>query len=69
MGENVDGGYAVGGRSDLEEVDDPLDLVRARLFKVSNEPMVGEGNGVISSIAAICGDDITEPGDKDPALE
>lgn len=55
--------------SDLEEIEDPLDLVLATYFQDSKALIVGDGRGVISSMAAICGDEMTEPGDIDPAVE
>lgn len=53
----------------MEDEDEALDLVRASIFHDSKGPMVGEGNGVISSMAAICGEEMTEPGETEPAVE
>ncbi len=55
-----------GNSAVLEDVEEPRDLV---LLQVSNAPIVGEGRGVISSMAAICGEEITDPGERDPAVE
>ena len=56
--------------SGLEFVDEVRD--RCPIFTVFQgegpRPM-GEGRGVISAIAANCGDENAEPGDNDPALE
>lgn len=57
------------GRSVFEPTDDPRDLVLARVPHWSCIARVGEGNGVMSSIAAIWGEEITEPGESDPAEE
>ena len=53
--------------AELDPVDDPLDLDRASSRKPSAPEPIGEGRGVISSIAAICGDAITDPGESEPA--
>jgi hypothetical protein len=44
----------------MEPSDEPRDLVLARLraFHDSNAAMVGDGRGVMSSMAAICGDEM-----------
>jgi hypothetical protein len=39
------------------------------VFQDSNAAIVGDGSGVTSNIAANCGEDITEPGDREPAVE
>lgn len=57
------------GRSTREEVEEALDLVRASIFHDSRGAIVGDGNGVISSIAAICGEEMMEPGETEPAVE
>lgn len=69
VGDSEEGGNSAAGSSIRDDVEEPLDLVREKLFQDSNAPMVGDGRGVISSIAAICGEDRTEPGDMDPADE
>jgi hypothetical protein len=51
----------------LDPIEEPLDLDRASIRKLSAPEPTGEGRGVISSIAAICGDAITDPGDSEPA--
>lgn len=58
-----------GGKSALEEDEEARDLDRASIFHDSRGPMVGDGNGVISSIAAICGEEMIEPGETEPAVE
>lgn len=58
-----------GGRSALEEVDEALDLLRANIFQDSSGPIVGDGRGVMSSMAAMVGEEITEPGETEPAVE
>ena len=58
--------WTVVGRSDLEEVDEARDRANARH---SSGAMIGDGNGVMSNMAASIGEDITEPGDTDPAVE
>jgi hypothetical protein len=68
-GEDDSGGNREGGRSDLDDVEDVRERVRATCFQDSKALIVGEGNGVISSMAAIWGDEITEPGERDPAVE
>lgn len=69
-GDNVAAGAeSNGGNSTRDEAEDALDLVRARVFHDSIACNVGDGNGVISSIAAIIGDDMTDPGETDPAVE
>ena len=52
-----------------EEIEEPRDRVRESARSDSNAPMVGEGNGVISSMAAICGDEMVVPGETEPAEE
>jgi hypothetical protein len=69
LGEDESGGNSDGGKPDCEDIDDPLDLVLAICFHDSKAPIVGEGSGVMSSMAAICGDEITEPGEIEPAVE
>lgn len=51
----------------IDETEEARDLVRA--FQDSKAAIVGDGNGVISSIAAICGEEMTVPGDTEPADE
>jgi hypothetical protein len=68
-GDEDSGGYNEGPRPDCDEIEDPLDLVLEMLFQDSNAPITGDGRGVMSSIAAICGEDMTEPGDIEPAVE
>lgn len=71
-GEVGEASSAEGSESALDEPsDEPRDLVLARLsvFHDSNAAMVGEGRGVISSIAAICGEEIYAPGETEPAEE
>lgn len=58
-----------GGSSALEEVEEALDLVRANIFHDSRGAMVGDGRGVMSSMAAICGEEIIDPGETEPAVE
>jgi len=59
----------IGRSAALEEVDEARDRVRARALHDSNGAIVGEGKGVISSMAAICGEEMAEPGDTEPAVE
>lgn len=69
-GDKVELLVTVGGSgSALEDVDDARDLVRASIFHVSSGAIVGEGRGVISSIAAIWGEEIADPGETEPAVE
>lgn len=65
----ADGGLIGPGRSILDEVDEARDRVRARCLSDSKGAMVGEGKGVMSSIAAIWGDEMVEPGETEPAVE
>jgi hypothetical protein len=58
-----------GGASVLDVVDDPRDLVGSPYLKVLRSARIGEGRGDISRRAFNCGEDITEPGDSDPADE
>jgi len=60
---------AKSGASVLDVVDDPRDLVGSPYFKVLRSARTGEGRGDISRRAFNCGEDITEPGDSDPADE
>lgn len=53
-------------RDDMEE---PRDLVLEIGLSISNAPVVGDGSGVMSSMAAICGEEIVVPGETDPADE
>ena len=57
------------GPSVLDVVDDPRDLVGSPNLKALRSGKTGEGSGDISSKAFNCGEDITEPGDNDPADE
>lgn len=57
------------GKSAFEEVEEALDLVRANIFHDSRGAIVGDGRGVISSMAAIIGEEIVEPGETEPAVE
>jgi hypothetical protein len=50
-------------------VDDPRDLVGSPDLKVLRSAKTGDGSGDMSSKAFNCGEDMTEPGDKDPADE
>ncbi len=59
----------IGRSAVFEEVEEARDRVRANAFHDSSGPMVGEGRGVMSSMAAICGEEIVEPGDTEPAVE
>lgn len=52
-GEEDKGGYRAGGRSDREDVEEVRDLDRTPCLQDSKALMVGEGSGVISSMAAI----------------
>jgi hypothetical protein len=52
-----------------DDMDEPRDLRLDRDFQDSNDPTVGEGRGVMSSIAAIWGEVMTVPGDTEPAEE
>ena len=60
---------AKGGASVLDVVDDPRDLVGSPYLKALRSARIGEGRGDISRRAFNCGEDITEPGDSDPADE
>lgn len=53
-------------RDDAEEA---LDLVLVYSFQDSSGIRFGDGRGVRSNIAAICGDEIADPGDIEPAVE
>ena len=57
------------GTSVLEVVDEPRDLVGIPNLKAWRSGKIGEGSGEMSSKAVNCGEDITDPGDKDPADE
>lgn len=57
------------GASVLDVVDEPRDLVGSPYFKVLRSANTGDGSGDMSSKAFNCGEDITEPGDNDPADE
>lgn len=64
------GGGGISVRRDLrDEIEDPRDLVFDSTFHDSNEPVTGDGNGVMSSMAVICGDEMLVPGDTEPAEE
>jgi hypothetical protein len=52
-----------------EEIEEPRDRVRESARSDSKVPTVGEGKGVISSMAAIWGDEMVVPGETDPAEE
>lgn len=66
---NSGGGYARSPKLGFEEVDDARDREPKVVFQVSNAPIVGDGRGVMSSMAAIWGEEIVDPGDSDPAVE
>lgn len=53
----------------LDVIDDPRDLVGSPSLKALRSGKTGEGSGDISSRAFNCGEDMTEPGDNDPADE
>jgi hypothetical protein len=57
------------GASVLDVVDDPRDLVGSPYLKALRSAKTGDGSGDMSSKAFNCGEDITEPGDNDPADE
>jgi hypothetical protein len=61
------------GRSVLsdrsDDIEEPRDLVLEKVRNNSNGSVVGDGSGVMSNIAAICGDDMEVPGDTSPAEE
>ena len=63
----VVGKYAA-GMSDVDEVDEPRDLVCTMSFHDSRPATSGEGKGVISMVAVSCGEVKADRGDKDPAL-
>lgn len=50
-------------------MEEPRDLVLEIGLSISNVPVVGDGSGVMSTIAAICGEDIVVPGETEPAEE
>jgi hypothetical protein len=53
----------------LDVVDEPRDLVGSPYLKAFRSVETGEGSGDMSSKAFNCGEDITDPGDNDPADE
>lgn len=55
--------------SALEDVEEALERVRASTLQVSRGAIIGEGSGVMSSIAAIWGEEIVDPGEREPAVE
>lgn len=57
-----------GGASVLTK-DEPRDRVRPVTLHGSLLASIGEGRGVIFSIAANCGEGKADPGDSEPALE
>lgn len=57
------------GASVLDVVEDPRDLVGSPYLKVLRSAKTGDGSGDMSSKAFNCGEDMTEPGDNDPADE
>lgn len=67
MGDGLYIGKAGGAISLIDETEEARDLVSA--FHDSKAAMVGEGSGVMSSIAAIWGEEMTVPGDTEPAEE
>ena len=69
LGDEDNGGTNDGGSPDCDEIEDPLDRVRETSFQDSKGFIVGDGRGVMSSMAAIWGEEMTDPGDIEPAVE